>query len=42
MFMNSIILAISGHDIVRPLGIPLGPLQIVYMTLSTIDGNGVF
>ena len=38
MLTNGIILAISGHDTFRPLGIKLGPLQKVYVTLNTING----
>ena len=32
MLTNSIILAINGYDTLRPLGINLGPSQMMYIT----------
>ena len=34
--MSSSVLAISGCDTLRPLGIYSGPSHILYMTLNTI------
>ena len=38
MLSNGIILAIHGHDILRPLGLS----QIVYATLNTINSIDVY
>ena len=39
MLTNSVILTISGCDTLRPIGTSsLGPSQIVYMTLNSING----
>ena len=36
MLTNNIVFAINGHDTLQPSS--LGPLQIVYVTLYTING----
>ena len=41
MLTNCIILANSGIGTLRPLGFSLCPLQIVYVTLNTINGVAV-
>ena len=38
MLTNGIILAVSGHDTLRPLDNWLGPSQVVYVKLTTING----
>ena len=38
MLTNEIVLAISGHDTLRPLDIYFRPWQIVHMTLNTTSG----
>jgi hypothetical protein len=39
MLTNNVTLANNGHDTLRPLGICLGPWEIVHMTMTTINGG---
>jgi hypothetical protein len=42
MLTNGIISAIGGRDTLRPLDIWLGPSQVVYVKLNTINNITIF